>query len=403
MSFLRKAAVLSVALALFAIACGPDDEQIAADPTETAEGPSAEGTAAPDADATATEGGDATEAALSGYDAVFAEIEGLDQEARWDRLVELAEQEEGTFQVYATISGDEIGPVMEDFVATTGSSEIETEHYRAGSVELLERITQEAAAGQQGADAVVTIAIDLGLLGNEGLLQPFETPVADDVPEDLVFEDWASIYINAYAPARNTDLVSEADAPRTWEELLSYTAQPIAIEVQSYDLFATLVTKHFMDEKGMSEEEAVALFTEAPADLIPVPGRDALAEFVVAGEYGMAVGTYTQSIANFEDSAPIAWEPPVEPLVQRPNGVAPMTGTDMPATALLFVDYMLSEAGQQKLASFDRIPTNTNVEGNLPEQYDVITVDVEAILDNRQKWTDLYSQVTGEPVEGAAG
>ena len=397
MSAVRKALLVLVALTLLAAACGgPEQEDAAAgggDAEATAESAETGADAAPTDD-------DGTEQAPSGYGAVMAELEGLDADARWDRLVELAEQEEGTLQVYATISGDEIGPIMEDFVATTGSDQIETEHYRAGSVELLERITQEAAAGQPNADAVVTIAMDLHILSREGLLQPFETPVADELTEGVVHDDWAGIYINAYAPARNTELVPEAEAPRTWQDLLNYTEHAVGIEVQSYDLFATLVTQHFMDELGMTEEEAVAQWTQTPANLIPARGRDPLSEFTAAGEYALAIGTYTQSIVSQqEQGAPIAWQPPVEPLVQRPNGVAPMAASDMPATALWFVEYLVSQPGQEMLASFERIPTNTTVEGGLPEEYEVITMDVAQILDNRQKWIDLYSQVTGEPVD----
>lgn len=336
----------------------------------------------------------------SSYDAVMTEIKGLDKQARWDRLVELAEQEEGTFQVYGTLVNEQIAPIMEDFVKTTGSSRIKTSHYRSGSAEVLERVTQEAKAGQPRADAVITIATDLKVLGDEGLLQPFDTPVAEDLSEDVVFPDWAGIYINAYTLAWNTNLVKDSEAPKTWEEALNYSAHPVGIEVQSYDWFATLVTKYFMAEKGMTEEQAVQIFTKATADLIPVNGRSTLAEFTAAGEYAVAIGTYTQNIdAAKKEKAPLEWEPPVEPLVQRPNGVAPVAGSDMPATALLFVDYMLSEPGQKMLASFSRIPTNQNVEGALPEDYTIITVDEDEMVDNRKKWTDLYSQVVGEPAQ----
>ena len=340
-------------------------------------------------------------AAATGYDAVLAEIEGLDQQARWDRLVELAEQEEGTFQVYGTLANDQLSPLLEDFVATTGSDQIRTEQYRAGSADILQRIMQESQAGQPFADAVITVATDLNVLGRDGLLQPFETPLAANLSEDVVFDDWAGVYINAYTLAWNSDLVEDAEVPSTWEQVLSNTAQPIGIEVKSYDWFATLVTKYFVEEQGMSEEEAIALFTDAPAQLIPVSGRSTLAEFVAAGEYGLAVGTYTQNVDTLQDQgAPINWEPPVQPLVQRPNGVAPMADSDTPATALLFVDYMLGESGQKLIASFNRIPTNVNVEGALPPEYDVLTVDVADMVDQREKWTDLYSQVTGEPAGG---
>lgn len=280
----RTITVLSISFALFIVACSA--------PTQSE-----------DQD-------EAQQSQASEYGAIVDELEGLDEEARWDRLVELAEQEEGTFEVYATLVNDQLAPIMDDFVAATGSDQIETTHYRSGSVEVLERLLQEAEAGQPRASAVITTAIDLTILSDRGLVEPFETPVADNVDDEVVFPDWAGVYINAYTLAHNTDLVPEGDAPRSWEEALRFADTPVGIEVQSYDLFTTLVRSYFVDELGMSEEEAVALFTAPDADLFPVRGRSALAEFTAAGEYGLAIGTYTQNVDDYrEDDAPIAWEP----------------------------------------------------------------------------------------------
>ncbi|MPZ87306.1 MAG: extracellular solute-binding protein [Nitriliruptorales bacterium] len=381
MSMIRRALRLAIPLALLA-ACGQT-------PT------------APDQDAAAgADGGESAGEPASGYDAIFAELEGLDQDQRWGRLIELAEEEEGTFLVYATISGDEIGPLMEDFEATVGSDEIETDFYRAGSTTVLQRIVQEADAGSPEADAVVSTGIEMEVLSNEGLLQPFETPAAENIIENAVYPDWVGVYINVYTAAWNTDLVSEAEVPQTWEDALTYTASPVGIELKSYDWFATLVTEYFMGQQGLSEEEAVQIFLDAGPNLVPVDGRTGLTEFTSAGQFNIALATYTQNVDGFRnEGAPITWESPIEPLVQRPNGVTPMADSDMPATALLFVDYLLSQDGQEVLAGFDRVPTNVNVEGAIPAEYEVVSVDVAEMVENRQKWMDLYSQVTGEPIE----
>src|SRR5680860_1748197 len=176
-----KPAVLGMVAAALVVACGQDPQQ-SVEPTS--------GEATP------------TSQALSGDEAVVAEIEGLGSEERWSRLVELAEEEEeeeeGTLQVYATISGDEIGPLMDGFVEATGSDQIKTTSYRAGTTSVLQRISEEESAGARQVDAVVSTGTALQELSNEGLLQPFETPLAEDLIEDGIHPDWAAIYINLY-------------------------------------------------------------------------------------------------------------------------------------------------------------------------------------------------------------
>lgn len=77
--------------------------------------------------------------------------------------------------------------------------------------------------------------------------------------------------------------------------------------------------------------------------------------------------------------------------------MAPVQDSDVPATALLFVDYLLGQDGQELLTGFERIPTNTSVEGSVPEEYDTVSVDVAEMVENRVKWEELFATVTGEP------
>ena len=47
------------------------------------------------------------------------------------------------------------------------------------------------------------------------------------------------------------------------------------------------------------------------------------------------------------------------------------------------------------LAEFDRSPANTTY-GGVPEGYETITVDLQEMLDQREKWEGLYEEVVRE-------
>lgn len=380
MSTVARSALLLIlfAFAVLAAACAQPPTQ-----SESADGAGGKSEVAAECDPAA-------------YEEVEAEIEGLDEEQRRERLMELAAQEEGTLQVYGSIGGDEIGPLMDDFHDKSGA-DLDSAVYRAGSDALLLRLTQEAQAGLKTADVTIGTGIDMFILSNQGFLQPFETPYTEGILDTTINKDWAGVYLNVYAAAWNTEQADAATAPTTWEEVFAFDG-PVGIEVKSYDWFATLITEYFMAEKGMSEEEAVKVFTDAADSYVPINGRSALTELLSAGEFPLAAATYTQNVDSaIEDGAPVAWKPAVEPLVMRPNGAAPMCDSDMPASALLFVDYLLSEDGQKMMVSFERIPTRTSVKSAMnPEEFEVVNVNLDEMVNNRDKWIDLYAKVTGE-------
>jgi iron(III) transport system substrate-binding protein len=90
----------------------------------------------------------------------------------------------------------------------------------------------------------------------------------------------------------------------------------------------------------------------------------------------------------------------VEPLVVRPNGTGIYRDTDVPATAMLFVDFLLTDA-QAIVAEVGRTPASMTTPGGLPPGYSVMAVDVEGISRDREKWETLYSSIvdlTGDAV-----
>ncbi len=203
----------------------------------------------------------------SGLDAVYDEVEGLsgDGPSR-PKLIELAlaEQDEaGTATLYGSTNLDEADPIIAAFEDATG---IEVNLYRASAGDVLQRVLQESDASFPGADVVYINGPEMTVLDGRDLLAPLESPATEDISEVAVFDTWAAVYLNLFTAAWNTDLVSEGDAPRSWEELLSNYPGRLALEAGDFDWFATLVTQYFMEDKGMSEEDAIQVFRDAAAD-----------------------------------------------------------------------------------------------------------------------------------------
>ena len=325
---------------------------------------------------------------------IYAELEGLDAKARRERLIELADEEGGSFNAYGSTNLDDIFPMIDEFESQTG---IDVNYYRASSSDILTRVLQEADADFPGADVVFTNGPELTVIDREGLLAPLESPVLENIPPEGVFENWAWLYLNTFVGSWNTDRVSSP--PSTWEELLAY-GDGLALEVGDFDWFATLVKEYFVGEKGMSEDEAVDLFRQAAQGAALVDGHTLMAELLAAGEYDVAASTYLHRIVSLEkDGAPVSYQGGPEPIVIRPNGIGIHRYAQRPASALLFLEFMLTDA-QGLLLEIDRQPASAGVEGGgLPSDMESIVVDLDALLDERDKWEGLWDEI----IEGSGG
>lgn len=319
--------------------------------------------------------------------AVYDEVEGLEGKERRDKLIEMASEEGCELSFYTSTNVDESGPITEAF---TDETDIDVSLYRAGSETIVQRVLQEADADFAGADVIGNNGPEMTIIDSEGLLLPLETPYKEDIVEFGVFDNWVAQYLNVFVAAWNTDRISGEEVPKTWEEVLSY-GDGLAMEAGDVDWFATL-TKYFV-EQGMSEEDAINLFREAAKGASIVDGHTLMAELLAAGEYDLTASSYQHRIPQLaKDEGPVAWEPAVEPAIVRPNGIGIHRDTDCPASALLFVEYSLTD-GQEQLIEFDRSPASIKVQGGFPEDVETILVDVEALLEESEKWEGLYEEI----------
>lgn len=322
---------------------------------------------------------------------VYEQVDGLDPEERHEKLLELAAIEDVNLQLYTIVNLDDTAALLDAYDDALG---LDIDVFRAQSNSLVQRVLQEDSAGRVGFDVLIMSAPEMVIIDDEDVLGPFESPYTADIIESTVNANWSGVYLNVFTAAWNSDIIEPGQEPTSWEEVLTAYPDALAIEAGDFDWFATLIEDHFVGELGYSEAEAIDLFRAAAADARAIDGHTVLTELLGAGEFDVVTSAYQHGVERIKaNGSPVEWQPAVEPLVVRPTGIAIHARTQAPATALLFVDWLLSDAGQSVLAERFRTPASTSVEGGIPAGLDVLNVDVEALAENRQKWESLYEEI----------
>ena len=371
---------LAVALLLFAAACGESPTEDAAAPPEVVD----EVGVTPEAGATAT-GGTPAAAGECTYDEVFAGVEGLEGQERIDALVALAE-EEGELNVYT--SSTDLAAQSELFTDTYG---IDVSVYRAQSNQVLQRLLQEAQAGYAGADVFDSNAEEMASANSEGLLVEYDGPAREGLVEAALQEGWTGSRLNVFTVSWNTDLVQ--DPPTSYEDLADPRfAGLIMIEPRAFEWYMAL-SEHFTTEEGMSQEEFDELFSQIASNSTQITGNTAHANFLASGEYGVSTSVYNHLVDELiATGAPISRTPPVEPVVVRPNGIGLICTAQNPASAVLFFEWVLTDAQELLLEDF-RVPARESVQQGDLQGVNTVSVDVEQLVNEGLEWEERYTEI----------
>ena len=138
------------------------------------------------------------------FDSVLAQVEGLTGKAREDKLLELAEAEDEDVSFYTSMSSN----VEEEVVgAFEDEYDLGVAVYRASSGTVLQRLLEEASAGFHGADVVESSGLEMLNLEREGVLVPYDSPLADGLVPGTRNEGWTTDRFNTFVVSWNTDLV----------------------------------------------------------------------------------------------------------------------------------------------------------------------------------------------------
>lgn len=320
---------------------------------------------------------------------VYQEIGALTGADRRARLVETAAAEGNTLSIYTSLNADIADIVVPAFEDEFG---IDVELYRADSETILQRTLQETSANFAGADIVETNATEMAIIADEGLTGDYQGEQRDKVNEEFRYDGWTPTRFNIFAPAWNTGQISGDMIPTTWEDLADPKYDGIlSLEVSDFDWYMTLYG--YYQEKGMADADIDKLFADIVAGSKVAKGHSGQVELLSAGEFGVVAASYSYLTAKARDKgAPVDDQPFVEPVVARANGGGLLRSSAHPATAMLFMDWLL-EDGQQVILDNGLTPA-VMPDGTDPlAGLDVLPVDVAKLLAEGTQWSDRYDEV----------
>jgi iron(III) transport system substrate-binding protein len=387
---LKRLVTLCLVLAMFVAACSSNGSSGSSDTSSTTVGE----TNTTDGETTTTVGEPTTmpDNNQAGLDAVNAELEGLDADARRARLIELAADEGGEVTFYTTQSVDDILPVINEFEDAT---DVSVNLYRAGGNTVVNRLIQEADAGYAGADLYLSDQrFIVGL--DPALLLDLDMPLRDDILDFVNFSDkWVGVWINAYIAMWNTNLLSPEEAPTSWADVYSKYPGNIGVDPTDADLFMALFDNYFEPDLGMTLDETVEFFKKGLAGGYAIRGHSVGNELNMAGEFAVhGSQNLTRVVDNEAAGAPYGWLPPVQPIITRGSGAGIISSTEHPASALLLLEFILTD-GQSIMAENGLAPANKTVDvaGAFSDDWEVIPLDVEKYAAEQDKWDSLWEEI----------
>ena len=318
--------------------------------------------------------------ALAQADAALLTSEGPD---RAERLA-VAARKEGTFTFYTSIAEKDLPTIIDPFEKKYG---IKVRVWRASTEKVLQRTLTEASARRYDVDAIHISSPEMEALHREKILQPIVSPHfrqlrAGSVP---AHREWVATLLSVWVQAYNTNAIRKEELPRTYRDLLDPRFKgKLAIEVEDQEWFATVAL-------SMGEEQGFQFFRELVArnGVSVRKGHTLLTNLVVSGEVplGLTVYNYMAEQAK-RKGAPIDWVA-LDPVVGRSNGIGVARRAQRPHAALLFCEYLVTEA-QPLLVGLDYIPINATVAsplGNLQ----VKIIDAATALDQNDRWGKAFS------------
>jgi iron(III) transport system substrate-binding protein len=310
----------------------------------------------------------------------LALYEGAD---RMQRITEAAKKE-GTLTLYTTIAEKDLPVLVKPFEAKYG---IKVVVWRAGTDKVLQRTLAEAAAKRDEVDVVHFGSPEMEALSREKVLQPVLSPsykqlTAGSVP---AHNQWAATLLSVWVQAYNTTSVKKEDLPKTYADLLDPKWKgKLGVEVKNQDWFQTVVELMGGGDKGLKFFQDLV----AKNGISPRTGHTLLTNMVVSGEVPLALTVYNYMPEQAKKKgAPIEWFA-LEPAVARSNAIGVAARAKHPNAALLFHEYMLTEA-QALMVGIDYVPTNTTVPSPFKGVKLIITDPIKS-LDDAEKWGKLW-------------
>lgn len=271
-------------------------------------------------------------------------------------------KKEGELAWWSTIAQDQSQKLVDEFMKRYPF--IKASYWRSGSVGLHQKVVLEARAGRMSWDVVSQTTPEFIFeLKQKKLIAAYDSPERRFFGVDLKDKDayWTGTYALPTGLGFNTQQVKKEDAPRSYNDLLAakWKGGKISVDDENYELLVGLV-------QAWGKQRAVD-YLKALAAQAPAIGRGATqrTQLLAVGEFPLAI-SYTHTVEwSKSQGTSVDWVN-LEPVVIKFDGIMLAAKAPHPNAGKLFIDFVLSQEGQEVLKSFRRVTLREGVEPDPP-------------------------------------
>jgi len=273
---------------------------------------------------------------------------------------------EGTVRIYANADKAEMVPVVSAFRRAFPG--IRVLYADLGSAELYRRYTAEVRAKQYSADIVWSSAMDQQVkLINDGYAQRYASPEKPALPEAAVWKNMGfGVTAEPIGVVYNRKLVPAALVPQSHqqlEQLLRKRRAAFMGKVATFDPARSNVGYLYLSQDFQITRDTRGL-VEAMAATRPVlmTHTEEMLQGVASGKLAMAynvIGSYALERARRDPNIGVVFPRDYTIVTSRIAFIS--REARHPAAARLFLDFLLSRAGQAQLARHSLWPVRPDV------------------------------------------
>jgi iron(III) transport system substrate-binding protein len=280
--------------------------------------------------------------------------------------------------------------------------DIKVNLFRGSSEDVTAKVLAERNAHAKGGDVVETNGSTMLVFQHfKDVLVPYAgSPYRLKEPKAYRFDTWTADRLEKFVLAWNTNLVKPEDVPTSWSDL----ADPkwkgkLALEPTDDDWFAAIYT--WMKAHGgpggkpLTQARLDAIWRGIGSNAQLINGHTTMSQLLAAGQFSIAVNGHAQSLEQLQaKKAPVAFNPFMNPVIDRPQGVGIPYSVEHPGAALLFYDFLLSPAGQKVLVDNGVAPAWAYKDNAFASNPPTVHMDLRPIVSHLVAWSKKYDSFT---------
>jgi iron(III) transport system substrate-binding protein len=265
--------------------------------------------------------------------------------------------QEGRFTWYTSMNIDDSQPLLDAFMKKYPF--IKAELWRGSSEKVLNKIQTETRAGKFLFDVVAVNAFEAGFIKANKLALPYIPPSAKVYRRGFVDPEgyWVDVYDNYYVLGYNTRLVTKAEAPKSWEDLLDPRWKgKFAMDPEDHPWFLAL-------QQAWGKEKAERYGRALAGQAVQWrKGHTLIAQLLTAGEFHLGL-VYAHRIEELKQKgAPVDWVTTTDPIPVEVHPILIAAKAQHVNAAKLFVEFVTSKEGQSLIKGFGRIPAHPELQ-----------------------------------------